>query len=49
MSRAHMLYDDKPLEQTAVETSRWPEPWKSVARFESSIVLVFCGMLTYTL
>ena len=32
MSRAHMLYDDKPLEQTTVETSRWPEPWKPVAR-----------------
>ena len=32
MSRAHMLYDDKPLEQTAVETSRWPEPWKPVAK-----------------
>ena len=32
MSRAHMLYDDKPLEQTAVETSRWPESWKPVAR-----------------
>lgn len=32
MSRAHMLYDDKPLDQTAVETFHWPEPWEPVAR-----------------
>ena len=41
MSRAHMLYDDKPLEQTAVETSHWPEPWKPVARSDNILVQLY--------
>ena len=27
MSRAHMLYDDKPLESGATTTSKWPSSW----------------------
>ena len=39
-----MLYDDKPLEQTAVETSRWPEPWKPVARSVSNNPAISLGI-----
>ncbi len=28
MSRAHMLYDDQPLEQEAVRSSRWRGKWE---------------------
>lgn len=27
MSRAHMLYDDKPLLQEAVRSSKWQGKW----------------------
>ena len=27
MSRMHMIYDDRPLQQEAVKTSRWKTKW----------------------
>ena len=27
MSRMHMIYDDRPLDQETVETTKWKEKW----------------------
>ena len=27
MSRAHMLYDDKPLQQEGIKVSKWTGSW----------------------